>query len=144
VIAGMFLAAHDRLLTEVVIAAGGHRLIAALVDGRLVAGLPGPGPRLTVGGALALVLSPLVLSGIAALTVAASVRPVHVPTPFHCHAAPLPRRAAGDSLAMGVSTTPVAAAFTSRRPLPPAHSCFMESLPFMATSALLGTIRAGR
>jgi hypothetical protein len=145
VIAGMFLAAHDRLLAEVVIAAGGHRLLPSLVDARLVPRLPGPVPRLTVGGTLALaVLPPLVLPGIAALAVATSVRPVHLPTPFHYHSASLSRLAAGDSLAIVVIPTPFAAAFTSRRPLPPAHLCFMESLPFMAPSALIGTIRAGR
>jgi hypothetical protein len=84
-IIGVFLVAHDRLLAEVVMAAGGHRLVPSLVDGRLVAGLPGPVLRLTVGGALLFTVPPpLVLSGIAALVVAASVRPVHLPTPFRC------------------------------------------------------------
>jgi hypothetical protein len=83
VVAGVLLVPDDRLLAGVVIAASGHRLMAPLVGGRPVAGLPGPVPRLTVGGVLALTVPrPLVLSGIAALALAASVRPVHFRHPF--------------------------------------------------------------
>jgi hypothetical protein len=102
VVAGVLLVPDDRILAGVVIAAGGHRLVAPLVRGRPVAGFPGPVARLTVGGALALTVPrPLVLSGIAALTLAASVRPVHFPTPFRCRAAALSGHAAGGSLAIG-------------------------------------------
>ena len=61
-VAGVFLVAHDRLLTGVVMAAGGHRLMAPLVGTRPVAGLPGPVALLTVGGALAFIVpGPLVV-----------------------------------------------------------------------------------
>jgi hypothetical protein len=83
VVAGVLLIPDDRLLAGVVITAGGHRLLAPLVGGRLVPRLPGPVLRLTVGGALALtMLRPLVLPGIAALALAAAFRPVHLRHPF--------------------------------------------------------------
>jgi len=89
VVPGVFLVPYDRLLAGVVMAACGHRLIAPLV-GAPVAGLPGPVPRLTVGGALTLTVPrPLALPGIAALALAGSVRPAHFPTPFRCRTAAL-------------------------------------------------------
>ncbi len=50
VVTGMLFVPDDRLLAEVVMAAGGHRLVTPLI-GAPVAGLPGPVPRLSVGGA---------------------------------------------------------------------------------------------
>jgi len=96
--------------------------------GAPVAGLPGPVPRLTVGGALTLTVPrPLALSGIAALALAATVRPAHLPTPFRCHAAALPGHAAGGSLDDGCYHYP------GRRRI---HICGDEHyLPFDAAAA---------
>jgi UDPglucose 6-dehydrogenase len=113
----MFLAAGDRLLTEVIVVAGGHRLVPALVDARLVPGPVGVIPCLAFGRVQALVL-PATLIGFLAVTVPVfpSVRPVHLPSPFHCAGGMPARRAARTSLAMAVSTTPGFVALTSHRP----------------------------
>jgi hypothetical protein len=104
----------DRLLAEIVMAAGGHRLVPTLVGAWPVPRLVGVVPCLAFSRVQALV-GPAWFVGFRAVTLAVfpSVRPVHLPTPFHCAGGVLPRRPARGSLAMAVSTTPGFAALTS-------------------------------
>jgi hypothetical protein len=99
VVAGVLLVPDDRLLAGIVMAAGWDRLVTPLV-GASVAGLPGPVPCLTVGGALALAVpGPLVFPGIAAFAVPRFLRPVHLRHPFIAARQPClgaPRAVAGN------------------------------------------------
>ena len=110
----MFLVADDCLLAGVIVTAGGHRLVPALVDARPVPRLVGVVPCLAFGRAQALVLA----AGFRAVTlpVFPSTRPVHLRSPFRCVGGMPTRRAARESLAMAVSTTPGFAPLTFRRP----------------------------
>src|SRR5215471_21099699 len=114
----MLLVADDRLLAEVIVAAGGHRLVPALVDAWPVPRVVGVVPCLAFGRVQALVLAAPV-AGFRAVTVPVfpSVRPVHLRSPFHCADGMPARRAARELLAMAVSTTSGFAALTFRRPV---------------------------
>src|SRR5215471_17173554 len=114
----MLLVADDRLLAEVIVAAGGHRLVPALVDAWPVPRLVGVVPCLAFGRVQALVL-PAPVAGFRAVTVPVfpSVHPVHLRSPFHCADGMPTRRAARESMAMAVSTTHGFAALTFRRPV---------------------------
>jgi hypothetical protein len=90
----VLLVADDRLLADVVVAAGGHRLVPALVDARPVPRLIGVVLCLAFGRVQALILPlPIVGVHVVTLAVSPSLRPVHFPDTLSLRWRPAPRDA---------------------------------------------------
>jgi len=89
----MLLVPDDRLLARVVVAAGWHRLVPALVDAGPVPRLVSVVPCLTFGRVPTLV--PRTPFCAVTLAVFPSLCPAHLPTPFHCAGGRHTWRAAG-------------------------------------------------